>query len=215
MNIVLCGLYLLANEYNRIVCFFVLNKPACESSIYHFNYTKKWMRVTRVILKIAFIGYMVVFSAYQNWQRYKMLSETPESKPIKSGIYDVAVFAVNKDTLPPLLTDSMRWQNVVFEKDGSGSIKTADTVFRQRYKRGYFKSETDTVNHVINFKKWQTDSAMYSGIILTLHYQLPDSNTIQLWGKQNNDSLYVLLTRSNRHFQLAEKQFHWLSEYNR
>jgi hypothetical protein len=71
------------------------------------------------------------------------------------------------------------------------------------------------VKHVINFKKLQTDSAMYIGIILTMHYQLPDSNTIQLWGKEKNDSLYVLLKRSNRRFQLAEKQFHWLSEYNR
>ena len=29
------------------------------------------------------------------------------------------------------------------------------------------------------------------------------------------DSLYVQLVRSPRHFQLAERQFHWLSEYNR
>ncbi len=173
------------------------------------------MRITRVILKIAFITYIVAFSFYENWQEYKLLVNTPETKPIKSGIYEVAAFAVNNDTVPPLMTDSMRWQNVIFEKNGSGSIKTADTIFRQRYKRGYFRFETDTVKHVINFKKLQTDSAMYIGIILTMHYQLPDSNTIQLWGKEKNDSLYVLLKRSNRHFQLAEKQFHWLTEYNR
>jgi hypothetical protein len=109
----------------------------------------------------------------------------------------------------------MRWQDVVFEKNGSGSIKTADTIFRQRYKRGYFRFETDTLEHVINFKKLQTDSAMYSGIILSMRYDLPDTSTIRLWGKDKNDSLYVLLKRSDRHFQLAEKQFHWLSEYNR
>jgi len=215
MNIVLFCLYLLANEYNRIVCFFVLNKPAPVCSLYHFKHTKRWMRIARVILKIAFITYIVPFSFYENRQEYKLLVNTPETKPIKSGTYEVAAFAVNNDTVPPLMTDSMRWQNVIFEKNGSGSIKTADTIFRQRYKRGYFRFETDTLKHVINFKKLQTDSAMYMGIVLTMHYQLPDSNTIQLWGKEKNDSLYVLLKRSNRHFQLAEKQFHWLSEYNR
>jgi hypothetical protein len=64
MNIVLFCLYLLANEYNRILSFFVLNKPAVLSSIYHFTYTKRWMRITRVILKIAFIAYTVVFYFY-------------------------------------------------------------------------------------------------------------------------------------------------------
>jgi hypothetical protein len=215
MNIVLFCLYLLANEYNRILSFFVLNKPAALSSIYHFTYTKRWMRITRVILKIAFIAYTVVFSFYENRREYKSLVNTPDTKPIKSGIYDIATFVVNKDTIPPLITDSMRWQDVVFEKNGSGSIKTADTIFRQRYKRGYFRFETDTLEHVINFKKLQTDSAMYSGIILSMRYDLPDTSTIRLWGKDKNDSLYVLLKRSDRHFQLAEKQFHWLSEYNR
>jgi hypothetical protein len=215
MNIVLFCLYLLANEYNRILCFFVLNKPTAVCSIYHFTYTKRWMRIVRVILKAAFVTQVVIFSFYSNWQQYKSMVNTPDTKPIKSGFYDVAVFAINKDTIPPLITDTMRWQDVVFEKDGYGSIKTADTIFRQRYKRGYFDYEIDTVNNIINLKKWQTDSAMYSGIILSMHYQLPDSNTIQLRGKQKNDLLYVLLKKSNRHFQLADKPFHWLSEYNR
>jgi len=86
-----------------------------------------------------------------------------------------------------------------------GSIKTSDTSFRQRYNRGYFSYTVDTIKHEINFKKCETDSTLYNGVILSMNYQLPDSNTIQLWAKQRNDSLYVLLKRSNRHFQLAEK----------
>ena len=50
---------------------------------------------------------------------------------------------------------------------------------------------------------------------LSLRYQVIDSNTIQLWGRQKNDSLFIELKRYNRHFQLADKQFHWLSEANR
>jgi len=215
INMVNASLYLLFNEYERILCFFVLNKQANTCSIYHFTYSKKWMRITRIILKIAFVVLVIAIPLHDSWQEYNSIVNMPESKPIKSGIYDVAAYVVNKDTLAPLLIDSLRWQDAIFEKDGTGSIKTSDTSFRQRYKRGYFSYETDTAKHIINFKKWQTDSALYSGIILSMRYQLPDSNTIQLWGKQKNDSLYVLLRKSNRHFQLAEKQFHFLSEYNR
>lgn len=215
MNVVVACLYLLVNEYDRMMCFFVLDKHANTNKIYHYAYSKKWMRILRIGLKIVFFILIVASQFYDSWDRYKTIVNQPETKPIKSGIYDVAVYAVNKDTLLPLLTDSLRWQNVIFDGNGIGSIKTADTSFRQRYQRGYFAFSTDTIKQIINFTKWQTDSTMYNGVILSMHYKLIDNNTIQLWGKEKNDSLYVLLKRSNRHFQLAEKQFHWLSEYNR
>jgi hypothetical protein len=211
INIVLMCLYLLANEYNRIVCFFILNKPATVCSTYHFPYTKKWMRVTRVILKISFIIIAVGITFYQSWNWYKTASNPQEIKPVKPGIYDVAVYAKNKDTIPPLITDTLRWQDVIFEKGGTGSIKTSDTLFRHLYNRAYFAYSADTLQHTMSFKKFFGDSSF----IMMMHYEIPDTNTIKLWAKERNDSLYVELKRNRRHFQLAEKQFHWLSEYNR
>ena len=216
MSVVVACLFLLFNEYERMLHFFILNKPANTCCIYHFSYQKKWMRISRIIFKIIFIALAVVMPFYNNWQEYQSGVNEPESKPIKSGIYNVAMFKLNNDTVPLSFENTLRWQDVIFEKERTGSIKTSDTTFTQRYNRGYFNFTTDTINHILNFKKrQQRDSTMYSGIILSMHYNLPDSNTVQLWGKEKNDSLYVLLKRSNRHFQLAEKQFHWLSEYNR
>lgn len=43
--------------------------------------------------------------------------------------------------------------------------------------------------------------------LFTMKYELPDANTMRLWTKIRNDSLYVELVRSKRHFQLAERQF--------
>jgi len=56
---------------------------------------------------------------------------------------------------------------------------------------------------------------MSKAIVLSMHYEIHNDSTIQLWGMKNNDSLYVLLKRSNRHFQLSEKQFHWMSDYSK
>lgn len=214
MNLVVFCLLLAANEYKRIVNFFILNKPAPVSGIYDFYYTEKWMLITRVILKATILT-VFVLNFYGQWRKYKIKTSKSKVNPIKSGIYNVVVYAVNNDTILPLITDSMRWQNVIFEKDGQGSIKTADTTFRQLYNRGYFAFKTDTVDHIINFKKGKQDSLMFNGTILSLHYQIPDSNTIQLWGKRKNDSLYILLKKSTMHFQLDEKQFHWLTDYPR
>jgi hypothetical protein len=210
MHLVLMCLYLLANEYERIACFFVFNKTAALCNVYHYDFKGKWLRITRISLKL-FVLFLIAKGLYDFWDRFKKFNERGEIKPITSGVYDVTKYAVNKDTLAPLITDTLRWQDVIFEKGGMGSVKTNDTIFRRRYGRGYFVFTADTVKQIINFKKFPQDSIS----ILTLHYQLPDSNTIQLSGKKQNDSLYVELKKSKRHFQLTEKQFHWLSEANR
>jgi hypothetical protein len=211
IHIVLMCFFLLANEFDRIVCFFILNKPAAASSIYDHHFRKKSMRVTRILLKITFIIIAVVLEIYNMWGYYKSTIPQLVSQPVKTGVYDVAVYAINKDTLPFSATDTLRWRDVIFDVGGVGSIKTADSLFRQRYKRGYFAYAADTSLHTISFKKFNTDSLP----VLSLRYELPDSNTVRLWGMQRKDSVYIELKRTNRHFQLAEKQFHWLSEANR
>lgn len=210
MNLVLMCLYLVANESDRIACFFVLNKPAATCSIYHYPLTKKWMRVTRIALKIGVV-FLMGKSFYQTYDYYKEFHSYTAHKIFKNEVYHVSKFVVNKDTIPALVTDTLRWQDVIFEVNGMGSIKTQDTSFRIRYGRGYFNFTVDSIQPVINFKRFANDST----VILSMNYNIPDSNTIQLWGKQRNDSLFVELKKSNRHFQLAEKQFHWLSEANR
>ncbi len=211
IHIVLLCLFLMVNELERILCFFILNKPAAACNIYEFHFTKKWMRIARIVLKIVFIIIAVGIQLYNMIQYYNSSNTDLSIKPVKMGVYDVAVFAINRDTIPISINDSLRWRDVIFDKNGSGSIKTTDTAFRQRYKRAYFVYVGDTINHTINFKKTLGDSIP----ICQFHYSLPDSNTMVLRGLRKNDSVYVELKRSKLHFQLAEKQFHWLSEYNR
>jgi hypothetical protein len=123
---------------------------------------------------------------------------------VKSGLYEVTDFKAN-------LPDSLRWQNVVFEEGASGSILTSDTLFRQRYRRGYFGYSIDSTKQTIAFKKFATDSLP----LFTLRMTRPDTNQLQLRGLFRGDSLRVALRRTNHQFQLAERQFHWLSEANR
>jgi hypothetical protein len=169
------------------------------------------MRISAWVFKYGFIGffYLIFGPASYVWPG----NHAPKApQAIRAGVYDVKIFAINRDTLPPLLTDSVRWKDVVFEDEG-GSVNTTDTIFWQRYRRGYFKYAIDSVKKQIKFSRqnwtWKTWE------LFDMNYEMPDSNTIRLWGKIRNDSIYAELKRSNRHFQLAEKQFHWLSEYNR
>ncbi|MBV9987845.1 MAG: hypothetical protein JO301_09205 [Chitinophagaceae bacterium] len=211
MQMVFVCLFLVGSEMERIICFFVLNKPAAACTVYHFSYRRKWMRVTRIILKIFFLITAFGMQFYNNAEYYKYIHGGLPVKPIQPGLYDVAVYVKGNDTIPIIAGDSLRWRDIVFDVGGAGSVKSADTVFRQRYHRGYFSYAADTTAHMLSFKRFQTDSlAKFS-----LSYELPDEQTIRLRGTFHDQPLYVELRKSRHRFQLAEHQFHWLSEANR
>ncbi|MFD2874534.1 hypothetical protein ACFS5N_18770 [Mucilaginibacter ximonensis] len=211
MQLVFICLFLLASDGKRLFDFFILNKPTPAADNYNFPYRKKYMRIVRVVLKVIFIGYALCMQIYSSYKEY--LDEHPAQTKslIKNGLYDVTSFKLN-NKLPALFTaDSLAWQDVILE-NGTGSIKTGDSLFKMRYSRGYFDYFIDTLNRRMDFKR-EYKGSVYT--ILSLHFELPDSNTIKLSGKRGEDSLKVELKRSKHHFQLAERQFHWLSEHNR
>ncbi|HET9744075.1 MAG TPA: hypothetical protein VFP97_00095 [Chitinophagaceae bacterium] len=210
MRLELFSLFLLAHEKDRLISFFIKNKPAAPAHLYNVSFARKWMRISRIAIKLLFIGVMVVFVLYQTYTRYKEINATPKAGPIAVGMYDVETFVINKDTIPPLLGDTLRWQDIIFERR-FGTVKSTDTLFRKLYNRGYFLYSVDTIKHTLGFKRLPQDTTF--GYFFT--YEIPDNRTIVLRGTSRNDSLFIVLRKSKRHFQLAEKQFHWLSESNR
>jgi hypothetical protein len=211
-HLLLISAFLLIYESRRLIDFFILNRVAEADNSFKVEITKKWMRWTRIGFKLAFIAIAFVMPIIEGYDRYQQTINQPDIKPIRSGFYDVDLFVLNgKDTIPALVSDTIRWQDVVFDKGGLGSIKTSDTIFRQRYRRGYFNYTPDTTNNTLGIKYFPFDTVN----IMTMRYKLPDEKTILLWTKLRDDSLFVHLTRSKRHFQLTERQFHWLSEANR
>ncbi len=212
MHLFIMCLLLLVFEYKRIFHFF-LNQPAAAGTLYHVRFLKKWMRVSRIVLKCLFIVAVFIMPFVNIRDRYESVYHPKEIKPIRPGMYDVQLFVLNGDTIPLQVGDTLRWKDVIFEKGGAGSVNATDTMFRQRYRRGYFNYSADTVKHEIIFKKSNVLGETF--YLFRLSYEIPDSATIRLHGMMRKDSIFAELKRSKRHFQLAERQFHWLSEYNR
>ncbi|HRH49023.1 MAG TPA: hypothetical protein PLP23_09735 [Panacibacter sp.] len=211
INLVLMCLFLLSFDYSRLVAFFFYNKAIESCNLYTISFVKRWQRITRIVLKSLFILIAVGFNFYNSIDWYNAQNKVISQLPVTPGVYDVAVYCINHDTITLLASDTLRWQDIIFEKDGSGSINTKDTLFRKRYNRSYFNYEPDTTKGIIGFKKFAGDTSY----IFSMKYNVPDSNLLQLRGLYKSDSLYVELKKSNRHFQLTERQFHWLSEQNR
>ncbi|GAB3898051.1 hypothetical protein [Spirosoma agri] len=194
--------FLLIGDAKRLLNFFIFNKPTQPAV--RFTLPKKWMRRTQLGLKIAFVYFFLVTPLLRSYHGAFGPDGESASTKLATGFFAV-------DQFKGSAADSLRWQNVVFETGNSGSIETADTLFRQRYRRGYFSYSLDSLNRRIAFKKFANDTAA----LFTMQYTMPDTNHILLQGKIRNDSVQVSLKRQNRRFQLAERQFHWLSETNR
>lgn len=207
-------LFLLALDSRRLLGFLVFNTGAPPTAAYDLKLEKTWQRRGSAVVKAFLVYQFLLTPLLSGWTRFQDLKRPIASGPFKAGMYDVRRYVVNHDTIPLSTADTLRWKDVVIDSRGAGSVNTADQIFWQRYRRGYFRYKPDSVAHTVAV--WKTSTMPGdSTFLFTMRYESPDTNTIRFHTAIRGDSLHVELVRMPRHFQLAERQFHWLSEYNR
>jgi hypothetical protein len=213
MELTISCLFLLVWDYKRLFAFFALNQSAGGTQLYEPVDSRKGMRIGSLVLKLCFIYFGLGEFLFMTAHRYHDLHKPEMAGPIRRGVYAVRAFVVNGDTIPPSFRDSTRWKDVIFDSKGRGSVNCPDTSFVRKYGygRGLFHYETTKADHLLTM----TRSAADHHLIMECRYELPDSNTVFLRGRLGQDSLSVVLQRTNRQFQLSEWQFHWVSESNR
>jgi hypothetical protein len=128
-------------------------------------------------------------------------------KPPLYGLYEVATFVRNGDTIPPLLTDTFRWRRVMVVYPGSLSIRSMSDSGRG------FAAEVDTVKGVLTLTPRQDSTTHF-----VLSYVRPDSAHLTVHGTWAADTLHVeMVRRDEGDFLLMNRGFHWINEtpYNR
>lgn len=212
-HLLLACLFLLAWDARRLFTFLVLNRAAPGTTTYEPYFSGRWQRRAAVAAKLGIVYMVLVVPLQSSWRRFRITNAPTAAAAFTPGVYDVRTYVLNGDTIPPLPGDSLRWRDVIFDGAMAGSVGTSDTLFWQRYRRGYFNFRVNEEDRTAVV--WRRSPAFDSTYLFTMRYELPDERAIHLWTRVRDDSLFVELVRNDRHFQLAERQFHWLSEYNR
>ena len=101
LHLLIICLILLAFEYRRIINFFILNRNAENGNLYEIKFPKKWMRIAALAGKLIFIGNFFFLEMHNGYNQYAQEKLIPDSKPIRSGMYDVTTYVLNGDTFPP------------------------------------------------------------------------------------------------------------------
>jgi hypothetical protein len=214
MHLLFACVYLLALDSERLLNFLVLNRTTPPTEAYTPRYTKPWHRWASVAVKVFIVWSALIVPLQSSWTRYKSVNAPPVAGPFRRGVYDVRSYVVNGSDIPASAADTIRWRDLIIDSNSAGSVNTSDGLFQQRYRRGYFRYKADTVRHAAAVWKTSTRPGD-STFLFTMRYEVPDTNTIRLHTVIRGDSVHVELVRGARHFQLSERQFHWLSEYNR
>lgn len=220
--IVLLAAFLFAYDVPRLYDLLVKEVPA-RANKFVYQFSDKEQRL-RTLAKTAFLTFVVLFAykAYDNYTNdpYK-IPHTPGLDGAY-GYYQVKEFVLNNDTIPYSKTDPNRWQDVIFEKWSTLTIKvnrpvkidhsTAEQVHKKDIDRNYelagfagrhyFYYEADTVNHTLSL---QNKNKNHRNEKFRLKYDRPNDSTIVLSGRnEKRDVIHVLLTKINKKYMMFE-----------
>lgn len=212
-HLLLASVYLVWQERERLMVFFLKNTPTLPSTVYTPISRSKWFNVTRWVLKIFFVitSFGLVTNDYYQYRLQYNADLTKELPPVAPGMYHVELFVKNGDTIPESLADTLRWRDVIFDYNGAGSFSANDSSFRMRYGRAYFDYRPDSVGKLLEWRKTSWDSLP----LMVFDMDIPEKGRMTLYGIKETDTLSLVLKKLRRHFPLTERQFHWLSESNR
>lgn len=179
----------------------IWSNRASEAIIYKPLFTKKWLKITRIVVKSIIVFALIVLDGYEQSGSIEYAGPNAP-KTALYGIHKPIQFIKNGDTLRTY-SDSAEWKYLVIEWEGLASI-------RQLNDRSYrldFKVDTIKKNITANL---QSD---------TLHkYQLSykqlNDTTLNLKGVFVKDTIDYTFGKVNmKSFRLINRGFHWVNEY--
>jgi len=172
-HILAIALFIVAPTARRLFAFIVLHRPVAprvpEPITSHP--TGKWIASALGVLYLALAVGINMRSGYVDYrdERRAMV------QGVLSGAYDVESFILNGDTLPPLLTDTTRWQRLMVQRDGaSGAVWVQPMQVFPQPLRFTTAVEIDTVGRTFTFV-WNATRVRWT-------YTQPDTDRVRLAG---------------------------------
>jgi len=223
LYLVVIALFLLAYDVPRLYNLLALKRYTIANS-FRPVFASKNIKNLRLALKtfFVFIVTLLAGTTYANYNNepYKL----PKTAGLKNsyGYYNVREFKFNNQVIPYSTTDLNRWQNVIFEKWATISIKIARPVkIDPTNGEGYFKNdidrnyesagvggrhyyayEADTIAKRITLANKNKNHANEQFILS--YNQLNDSTIIVTGINEKRDSIYAVLDKISRKYMLLE-----------
>lgn len=127
-HLLLMAVFIALPDLPRLIKLFFLNKPV-PATVTPPPFRQKWMRITRIAMKVLVICFCLLEGIYSKMQLKKYYGDAT-TRPAMYGIYKVTSFEMNGQLLPPLTTDSIRWNTFIVSNDHYVTIKAMNDSIR-------------------------------------------------------------------------------------
>lgn len=219
------ALYLFAFDGLRLFSLLSLERPTAPNVFKPIF--PGWQKTGRLVAKTAFVLFLVGYglltrSAFQQDGQYHF----PRTSGLKDseGVYNVAQFKLNGKELPYSKTNPQRWQDVIFEKWNTVSIKSSRPVkvvhaqteeihpldAQRNYEyagaqgRHYYSYEVQDGQEKLVLNNRNPNHPAEK---LELSISRPNTSTIILQGiNENQDSVYAVLNKLDKRYLIFEAQ---------
>lgn len=204
LELVVLSAFLIALDHKRLINMFILNRPVQPQKSLSLFKDKGANNATQAV-KCAALFAGLSFTLYNNLQSYSKYGDAAPKPPLY-GIYEVDEFVRNNDTIAPIVTDSLRWRYLVFERYGANVFTMTTSQYDDVT---FYKAETDTVKREVAFLNY-ADSTEAG----RLRYSKTEGGQFVFTGFFNNDSLRLRTIRKDeKNFPLMNRGFRWVNEY--
>lgn len=204
VHLFVMALLLAAPDLRRLADLFFFNRRVEPAEIRPLFVRRRLNRVAAALWGIGLVGFTVysLYGAYQANKKYAHLAP----KPPLYGVWEVEEFVVDGSVRPPLLTDTERWRQVVFEYPDYVSFQLMQKS-EGRSRRNYglkvdSKKKTLTLQTLDTAKK----ETVFS-------YRQPEPKILTLEGTLEDKEIRARLRRIDEsEFLLISRGFHWINE---
>jgi len=201
--LVLLSLFVLAPNFVRIYRFFIKHESQQLQTISPPVYKKRWQRITAYSIKYLIILFTIVTLYQQTVPMVKIYGGGAPKSPLY-GIYNVRKFSLNGKELPPLTTDSTRWEQVIFDWPAYARVKLMndslinfDVNIDEKKKEITLKPTSEaSANYIFNYIVKGKDQLVFTGI------------------KDSKEAIAIEFKKKDlKDFKLINRGFHWVNEY--
>jgi hypothetical protein len=201
-HLLLISVFIVAEDYTRLLHFFVLNRPV-EAATYNRFFVHTTRRIAFTALQIV-VAFCLVYKAGSDALVAAKTFGIYMPKPPLYGVYRTDYFIRDGDTVAPLQTDTLRWKQLVI--DGGSWKQNGLIEFNSDIKIACVIA-IDTIKRTMTIQHLEDTTRKFHFV-----YTRPDSTHLFLRGRGDKDSIEVLMHQySLDNFLLQKEKFRPIS----
>jgi len=165
-QLLLYDLYLIA-PYGKKIFQFVFSDHLIPQPQKYYVFQTSWKKYTEKLLLIFFTFIIFLLTTIVTYQRYEKQKLTAK----REKIYEVTTF-ISTDTLPPLLTDTLRWKRFLF------AYENYVVICNMKDQRDWYQCDVDSIKKTFTLHD-NPDTSTWK----IFHYAYSGKDQLQLTGK--------------------------------